>query len=102
MSCRFCSVEPGRCGKPHGGECGCSCHGPSVWHWVELAGVIVLCMVNTVVACTPSSTASPPQDVVITSTDSGDPCAVAKAITDQRLIRTESGAPLVVPCDAGK
>jgi len=26
MSCRFCDVEPGRCGKKHGGECGCECH----------------------------------------------------------------------------
>jgi hypothetical protein len=64
--------------------------------------VLALSVAALSISCTPSSTASPPQDVVITSTDSGDPCAVAKAITDQRLIRTESGAPLVVPCDAGK
>jgi hypothetical protein len=26
MTCKFCDIEPGRCGKKHDGECGCECH----------------------------------------------------------------------------
>jgi hypothetical protein len=43
--------------------------------------------------------ARPVPDVVVTSTDAGtNPCAKQAAITDARMIATESGAPLVVPC----
>lgn len=40
----------------------------------------------------------PPPDVVIVSSDAGNPCAKQQAVTDARMIATESGAPLVVPC----